>query len=232
MANKHVQGAANEAQPKSEAFLTKYRKPIFIAVAAIVIVIAGFFAYKSLFAGPREEKASTALAKGQEYFNNEIFDKALNGDGQGYTGFNAIASDYSGTDAANLAHLYAGLCYANLGKWKEAQQALDAYSPSSDAMVSPAAVAALGNVYAHLNQLDKAVNNLKKAADMADSKAADGANYSLSPIFLLQAGEILENQNKKDEALSLYQDIKKKYVTSPLVQSQEIDKYIERASIK
>ena len=70
MANKHVQGAANEAQPKSEAFLTKYRKPIFIAVAAIVIVIAGFFAYKSLFAGPREEKASTALAKGQEYFNN------------------------------------------------------------------------------------------------------------------------------------------------------------------
>lgn len=232
MANKHVQGAVNEAQPKSEAFLTKYRKPIFIAVAAIVIVIAGFFAYKSLFAGPREEKASTALAKGQEYFNNEIFDKALNGDGQGYAGFNAIASDYSGTDAANLAHLYAGLCYANLGKWKEAQQALDAYSPSSDAMVSPAAVAALGNVYAHLNQLDKAVSNLKKAADMADSKAADGANYSLSPIFLLQAGEILENQNKKDEALSLYQDIKKKYVTSPLVQSQEIDKYIERASIK
>lgn len=232
MANKHVQGAANEAQPKSEAFLTKYRKQIFIAVAAIVIVIAGFFAYKSLFAGPREEKASTALAKGQEYFNNEIFDKALNGDGQGYAGFNAIASDYSGTDAANLAHLYAGLCYANLGKWKEAQQALDAYSPSSDAMVSPAAVAALGNVYAHLNQLDKAVSNLKKAADMADSKAADGANYSLSPIFLLQAGEILENQNKKDEALSLYQDIKKKYVTSPLVQSQEIDKYIERASIK
>jgi len=232
MANKHVQGAANEAQPKSEAFLTKYRKPIFIAVAAIVIVIAGFFAYKSLFAGPREEKASTALAKGQEYFNNEIFDKALNGDGQGYAGFNAIASDYSGTDAANLAHLYAGLCYANLGKWKEAQQALDAYSPSSDAMVSPAAVAALGNVYAHLNQLDKAVSNLKKAADMADSKAADRANYSLSPIFLLQAGEILENQNKKDEALSLYQDIKKKYVTSPLVQSQEIDKYIERASIK
>ena len=93
------------------------------------------------------------MAKGQEYFNNEIFDKALNGDGQGYAGFNAIASDYSGTDAANLAHLYAGLCYANLGKWKEAQQALDAYSPSSDAMVSPAAVAALGNVQSQ--EIDK-----------------------------------------------------------------------------
>ena len=232
MANKHVQGAANEALPKSEAFLTQYRKPIFITAAAIIIVIAGFFAYKSLVAGPREEKASTALAKGQEYFNNEKFDKALNGDGQGYAGFNAIISDYGGTDAANLARLYAGLSYANLGKWAEAQQSLDAYSPSSDAMVSPAAMAALGNAYAHLNQLDKAVSSLKKAADMADSKALDGANYSLSPVFLLQAGEILESQNKKDEALSVYQDIKKKYVNSPLVQNQEIDKYIERASVK
>ena len=31
-------------------------------------------------------------------------------------------------------------------------------------------------------------------------------------------------------AATIYQDIKKKYVNSALVQSQEIDKYIERAS--
>jgi len=35
-------------------------------------------------------------------------------------------------------------------------------------MVSPAAQAALGNAYAHVNQLDKAVSCLKKAAEMAD----------------------------------------------------------------
>ena len=99
-------------------------------------------------------------------------------------------------------------------------------------MVSPAAVAALGNAYAHLNQLDKAVDCLKKAAKLADERADDGVNNSLSPQFLMQAGEILESQNKKDEALVLYQDIKKRYLNSAQVQSSEIDKYIERASIK
>ena len=64
---------------------------------------------------------------------------------------------------------------------------------------------------------------------MADSKA-DDVNNSISPTFLLQAGKLLESQNKKDEALKLYQDIKKKYVNSSLVQSSEIDKYIEHVS--
>lgn len=41
----------------------------------------------------------------------------------------------------------------------------------------------------------------------------------------------MESQGKKDEALKIYQDIKQKYVASMLVQSQEIDKYIERASV-
>ena len=65
---------------------------------------------------------------------------------------------------------------------------------------------------------------------MADSKAEDDTNNALSPAFLIKAGEILESDGKKADALSLYQDIKKKYVNSMLVQSGEIDKYIERAS--
>lgn len=97
-------------------------------------------------------------------------------------------------------------------------------------MISPAAQAALGDAYAHLNQLDKAVEAFKKAASMADDKAQDDANTSLSPTFLIKAGEILESQGQKADALSIYQDIKKKYVNSMLVQSSEIDKYIERAS--
>jgi hypothetical protein len=55
-------------------------------------------------------------------------------------------------------------------------------------------------------------------------------NYSLSPSFLLQAAQLLESQNKQDEALKIYQDIKHKYVNSTLTQSGEIDKYIERTT--
>ena len=141
-----------------------------------------------------------------------------------------MASDYSSTKAGNLAHLYAGLSYANLGKWNEAIEQLEKYSPASDQMIGPASVAALGNAYAHVNNFDKAVSNLKKAAKMADEKAADGINNSIAPTFLLQAAEILEKQGKKDEALAIYQDIKKKYVSAPI--SQEIDKYIERLTVK
>ena len=224
-ANSHV-----ETPSKSEAFFIKFKKQILIAVVAIIVIVAGAVLYNAYVSGPREDKASTAIAKGQQYFNQEQFDKALNGDGASYAGFIKIASDYSGTDAANLANLYAGLCYANLGKWAEAEKSLDAFSSKDDEMISPAAQAALGDAYAHLNKLDDAVAAFKKAASMADSKAEDDANNSLSPAFLIKAGEILESQNKKAEALSIYQDIKKKYVNSMLVQSSEIDKYIERAS--
>lgn len=231
MTNIKEQGALdNGALMKSEAFAMKYRKAIIIAVAAIIIAVVGGFLYKAYVAQPREEKASTALAKGQEYFDAEQFDKALKGDGAGYAGLLNIIRDYSSTDAANLANLYAGLCYANLNKWDDAVKYLDAYSPADDAMVSPAAIAALGNAYAHVNQLDKAIDNLEKAAEMADKQAKDGVNNSIAPTFYLQAGILLESQGKKDKALELYQKIKANYVNAQLVQSQEIDKYIERAS--
>lgn len=231
MANKTEQVLeATENINNREAFFMKYKKAILIAVAAIIVVIAGVFLYISQISGPREEKASTALSKGQTYFNNEMFEQAVNGDGAGFVGFAKLADEYSGTKAGNLANLYAGLSYANLGKWADAQKSLDAFSTEGDQMISPASQAALGDAYAHLNQLDKAVDAFKKAADMADSKAEDDANNSLSPIFLIKAGEVLESQGKKDEALKIYQDIKKKYVNSMLVQSAEIDKYIERAS--
>ena len=161
-----------------------------------------------------------------------MFDKALNGDGAGFVGFAKIASDYSGTDAANLANLYAGLSYANLGKWNDALTYLEKFSTKGDAMVSPTATAALANAYAQTGNVDKAISTLKKAADMADSKAADDTNNSLSPTFLIQAAQLLESQNKNDEALKIYEDVKKKYVNSQVVQSSEIDKYIERITEK
>lgn len=231
MAKKNEQ-AVQETATKSEVFFEKNKKTIAYGVLAIIVIVAGFFCYKEFISGPREAKASTAIARGQEYFGMEQYDKALNGDGASYVGFVKIASDYSSTEAGNLANLYAGLSYAFLGKNQEAMKYLNEYSTSGDAMVSPAAIAARGNVYAKLGKLDDAVKDLKKAADMADSKAKNGKNMSLSPTFLLQAGQILESQNKKAEAAEIYNDIKANYVNSMLVQSQEIDKYIERATLK
>ena len=204
---------------QSEAFFLKYKKAIIAAVIAIVAVIAGVVLYQTYVAEPNEQKASTAIAKGQEYFSASNYEKALNGDSASFKGFVALAKEYSSTKAGNLANLYAGLCYAKLDKWQEAVSYLEQFDGADDAMISPAAIGALGNAYAHLNQLDKAVSNLKKAAEKAD-------NNSLSPTYLIQAGEILESQGKKDEALKLYQQVKDKYFNS--MQYQTIDGYIER----
>lgn len=227
MANAVREQSGAEALNKSEAFFLKYKKPIIIAVVAIVIIVVGAILYHKYYAIPHEAEASTALAKGQEYFAAEQYEEALNGDKAGYSGLLAVISDYSGTDAANLAALYAGLSYANLGKWQEAVEYLEKFSPRDDQMISPAAIAALGDAYAHTGNTAKAVELFKKAAKTADAKAAEGANNSLSPTFLLKAAELLESEGKKDEALALYEEIKSKYVSSSM--RQEIDKYIERA---
>ena len=219
MANNSQKNAAaniEEQLNNSEAFFIKYKKALAYGAIAVIIVIAGIILYHNYVAGPREEKASTELAKSQDLFNQEQYQQAL-------AGFQKIASDYSSTDAGNLANLYTGICYAQLGKWTEAAKYLDEFSGKGDQMISPAAEGALGNAYAHLNQLDKAVEHLKKAAELAD-------NNSLSPTFLIQAGEILESQGKKDDALKLYQEVKSKYFNS--MQYQTIDAYIERATTK
>ena len=227
MANTTNQQQAPQPMEQSlnqgEAFFVKNKNAVMAAVVAIVVIVAGVVLYKTYVSGPNELKASTAIAKGQEYFMVDNYEKALNGDSANFKGFAKLADEYSSTEAGNLANLYAGLCSAKLNKWEDAAKYLEKFDGADDQMISPAAEGALGNVYAHLNQLDKAVSHLKKAAEKAD-------NNSLSPTFLIQAGEILESQGKNDEALKLYQEVKEKYFNSMAYQT--IDGYIERVSAK
>ena len=217
--NEHLN--VEDALTQSEAFLIKFKNAIIGGVVAVIIIVAGFIMYKNLYAEPREEKAQAALFKGQEYFEQDAFEQALNGDSIGYTGFLKVADDYSGTKAANLAKAYAGICYAQLGKYEEAVKMLDSFN-GKDQMVAPAILGAAGNCYAQLGQLDKAASTLLSAADKAD-------NNTLSPIFLIQAGEILVKQGKYDDAVNAYTKIKDKYFQS--YQAMDIDKYIEQAKL-
>jgi tetratricopeptide (TPR) repeat protein len=74
-----------------------------------------------------------------------------------------------------------------------------------------------------VKEYDKATEYLMKAAEKAD-------NSSLSPLFLIQAGEIYEEQGKYDKALQAYNKVKDNYPQS--YQAGDIDKYIERATLE
>ena len=219
--NHHESLNVEEALSVSEAFIVKHKTAIIGFVAGVIILVAGALAYKHLYAEPREEKAQAAIFKGQEYFEQDAYDMALNGDSLGYQGFLKIADQFSGTSTANLAKAYAGICYKNLGKFDEALIHVESFD-GDDQMVAPAILGATGNCYAELGQLDKASSILLKAADEAD-------NNTLSPIFLMQAGEILVKQGKFDDAVTAYTKIKDKYFQS--YQAMDIDKYIERAKL-
>lgn len=223
MVNKKAEGTYEETLNKSEAFFMKHGKTAIIAIVAILVVVAGFFLYKTFVSEPKETEASTQLAQAQKLFQAQQFDQALKV-------FQKVQSDYSSTNAGNLANLYIGLCYAHQEKpnWSKALENVKKYSTSNDQIISPASQMALGDIYANNNQNDKAVESFKKAADMANAKGFEGINMSIAPLALRKAGIILESEGKKADALKLYEEIKTKYVNSPM--SQDIDKYIERAS--
>ncbi|MBQ2192358.1 MAG: tetratricopeptide repeat protein [Prevotella sp.] len=223
MAEKNVKNNAHQNEPalsKSEDFFLKNKKIIIGAVVAIIAIIALWVVIDMLVITPNRVKAQEGMAKGQTLFANDMMQQAIEGDSTGFAGFAKLADEYSGKNA-NLANLYTGLAYAQKGNWEEAVKYLEKFDDQGDQMVSPAAEGALGNAYAHLNKLDEAVKHLKNAAKRAD-------NNSLSPTFLIQAGEILESQGKKAEAVELYKEVKEKYFQS--MQYQTIDAYIERAS--
>ena len=212
----------DQAMSSSEAFIIKYKNKFLAGIAAIVIVVGGVLGYQHFISEPNEKKANEALFRGEQYFMADNYEMALNGDSLGFAGLLKVADEFGGTDAGKLANAYAGICYAQLGQYENAIKYLDQFS-ADDQLVTPALMATMGNCYAQLGQLDKAAATLVKAADKANS-------HALSPIYLIQAGQIYEKLGKNSEAVNAYQTIKDKYFNS--YQAMDIDKYIERATVK
>lgn len=213
---------AAEVIATTGAWVETNKKKIITIFAAVVVVVGGFLGYTYGYQQPREEKAQTLCTDGLQYIQTSDFETALNGEGT-FPGYIKIAKEYSGTNGANIANLYAGICYAQQNKYQEAIPYLEAYTPGDDQSISAMALFALAQCYAGVNNLDDAIATFKEAAEQAD-------NAALSPMCLLEAGKLLESQDKKAEALKIYETIKSDYPTSTLVVGSpaEIEKYIER----
>jgi tetratricopeptide (TPR) repeat protein len=158
----------------------------------------------------------------QVQFEKDSFNLALDNPGGGYSGFLQIISDYKGTKAANLANYYAGVSYLNMGNFDAALSFLSDFKPSG--IVGPVMKhGALGDTYSELNQMDKAMEQYKKATEASE-------NELLTPYYLKKMAMLHETQNEFDKALELYKRIKSKYPNSN--ESLSIDKYIARAEAR
>ena len=217
MAEIKKKAVAQEAV-QEEGFIQKNLKKIGVCVAGLLVCVMVAIGANYYF-DAQNKKAAEALYPCEQLFQKGDFEKALNGDGQEVLGLLEVAKKFGRTKAGNVAKLYAGLAFAQTGKFEDAEKYLKDFDAKGDEMISPAALGALGNVQVELGQNDKAVETLKKAAKKAD-------NNVLSPLYLVQAGEILEAEGKAAEALKLYEDVKANYRGS--LQGQEIEKYIQR----
>lgn len=206
-----------------DSFVVRNQKKMLYGAGAVVVVVLAVIAYFQLYRNPRIQAANEAIYPAQQLFAAQQYAAALNGDSTGVKGFLAVGKQYSGTDAANLCHAYAAVCYNALGKTQEAIAEAEQYSQAGDQSISPAVTGALANLYITAGQADKGLTLLDKAA----SEASD---MTLRSLYLRQKGIVLESQNKLDEARQCYQTIKDECPRSPM--AQDIDKYIERVNAR
>lgn len=191
---------------EGELFFERHAKKIIIAVAAIVIIALGIFAYHRFVQMPKAEKASAQMFVAEDSFIAGQDSLALKGQGADAPGFEAIAKNFSGTDAANLAHAYSGICLYDMGKYQEALAELQKFA-SDDELIAPSIQRMMGDCYVQLGKYEDAIKAYESAAKLADSEA-------ISPSCLIKAGHVYEKLGKYDKAIAAYQQVKDKYYTN------------------
>ncbi|MDB5206964.1 MAG: tetratricopeptide repeat protein [Flavisolibacter sp.] len=202
---------------RAKNFWERFGKTITIALGAVIVLVGGFLLYKKFIKEPKEKKGYDAIFKAQEYYGQDSLDKALNGDGQ-YPGFEKIASQFSGTDAGELANFYAGSIYLKKGSFDKAIKYLKDFDTNAP-QVQARAYKLLGDALAESGKGKEAIDYYKKAAnhfiedDVASSEALFLAAYLADKVL-----------NDKSQAVELYKEVKTKY--SQTQWSFEAEKYL------
>lgn len=214
----------DEGASKTEQWVEDNQKTIFIVLIVIVAIVVAYLAYMKMIVAPNEEEAANEMFQAQQYFteavnsqtaNDSLYTLSLEG-GEGKLGFLGIIDNYSGTDAANQAHYYAGMAYLNSGKYEDAIKQFDEFSTDEE-ILKTMATGATGDAFAQLDQTEDALEFYIKAAEMSD-------NELTSPRFLFKAGQAALSLGKKEEALKHFKEIQDKYSTSP--EGASIEAYI------
>ncbi len=200
----------DQGASKTEAWVEKNQKAILAFIVVVAVAVLGYFAYDQYVKGPKETEAMNEMFQAQSYWEqaltapakDSLYNLSLNG-GEGKYGFIDIIENYSGTNAANLAHYYAGMAYLNTNKYQNAIAQLDKFS-SDDDILAPLAKGAIGDAFAQLGQNEDALKYYEEAASMR-------TNDFTTPRFLLKAGIAAMALNQSDKALAHFKKIADDY---------------------
>lgn len=204
---------------KTEMFIEENQKNITIFILALIILVGGYWAYKKLYMEPRNEEAQKAAFIAQNYFSDNEFQLAVDGDGMA-PGFLKIIDSYGNTKTGKLSKYYVGVSYLHLGQYEDAITFLSGFKTKNPELKA-IATGAIGDAHLELGNQDKAL----KQYDLAIAVNND----ITTPFYLLKKGLVLESMGNKGEALKAYLIIKEQYGNS--AEARQIDKYITRVSL-
>ena len=181
MSENEVKNINNEDLSSLAAFWNKSGKKLATAAAIVLVAVGAWFGYQEFIIKPKEEKASEAIFKAQEYFAMDSSNLVLNGDGIN-KGVLYIINNYSGTKAANIAGYYAGISYLKLGDFNNAIKYLKDFSTDAK-QIQMLAIGALGDASAELNKKDEAIDYYKKAAASFSEDESNASEYLFSCLL-------------------------------------------------
>lgn len=220
----NVFNTLDQGSSKTQQWVEKNQKKILGIVAVISFVVIGVFAYSKLIVEPNESQAFNKIYFAQKKFdeamlvnNDSLYNIALNGDGYNM-GMLDVIKEFSGTDAANLAHYYSGMMYLKMNDYQNCIKYLSNFS-SDDILLGSLAVGSIGDAFAELNQFDDAFSYYVKASESDNSYTA--------PIYLFKAGTVAMRLNKFNRAEEYFTVIKRDYSKS--AEAKNIDAFISKA---
>lgn len=193
----------------AEDWLERNAKLVVGIAAAILIFVGGYFAF-NYYKGNQDAIAQSEMFQAVYYFEADSLDKALNGDGNNL-GFLQIIDEFGITDAANLAHYYAGVSYLKQGKYELSRLYLSDFS-SNDLLIQARAYSLLGDAYMEEEKYDEAARYYSKAANYKPNKF-------FSPAYLMKEALAYERLNQPDKAREAYDKIITQYWESPEYQN-------------
>ena len=216
----------DEGASKTEEWVVKNQKYIFIIVALVAAIVLGSLGYKKFIQEPKESEAMNDLFQAQQYFDeavnatekDSLFTLALAG-GEGKFGLLDVIENHGGTDAANLANYYAGMAYLNLKDYQNTIKYLGDFS-SEDEALGPLATGAIGDAFAQLDQPKDALGYYEKASEMK-------SNEFTTPMYLYKAGTVALKLGNNQKALKYFTRIKTEFSNSS--EASNIDVFIGKA---
>ena len=182
-----------------------------ITAAVVLGVVYFFFGYLP----QKNEEAQQKMFKAEAAFAKDSFQLALKGNVT-QKGFEQIASDYGMTKAGKLAHYYAGLCCLQMKKWDEAIGHLKDFN-TDDPILTSISLSALGDAYMEKGEKEEGVKYYEKAAKATEST-------EMKPFFLQKAALAHMYLNHKEEAVTLFKELKSDYPRSN--EGRDAEKYI------